>query len=236
VSPSRTATSLPEASEEWRPMAFGFQEAKTIRDPVCEPLWAGRRVFAAVADGRVALRGEEGEPLEGFKGLREAISTSVYAGEALLDGYLLPAPLRATVGAEAPLGMDSTPTANEMSRQMVMGSGGVNRNKEKLRIAEERRVEVHPAEPTAFVAIDLLWLDGEPLIDVPLLERKRHLDSVVVDHELVRRTVIVRPPVEAWYGQWRALGFREFAVKSANSRYRPGTASDHWTTAFIPKR
>jgi ATP-dependent DNA ligase len=93
-----------------------------------------------------------------------------------------------------------------------------------------------PNAPTAIVAVDLLWLDGESLIDVPLLERKRLLESALLDHELVRRTMVVRPPVEAWYGQWRALGFREFAVKGANSRYRPGTVSPHWATQIIPRR
>ncbi len=48
-------------------------------------------------------------------------------------------------------------------------------------------------EDHAFVAIDLLWLDGEPLDDVPLLERKRLLDTVLAQSRLVRVTPFVRP-------------------------------------------
>jgi len=233
VSSSGPASALTAERETWRPMAFGFKSAKGIKDPVCEPLWAGRRTIADVRASGVELHDEVGDSLEGFADLRAAIKGSSVARELVIDGYLLPAPLRDTVGAEALIGDESAPTARQM---LLLGGGGTNRRKEELRNAEERRVRLTPEGPTAFMAVDLLWLDGESLLDVPLLERKRLLDSALVDHELVRRTMIVRPPVEAWYAQWRALGFREFAIKSANSRYRPGTASDAWTTQPIPRR
>jgi hypothetical protein len=223
-------------TETWRPMAFGLKEPKRIRDPLCEPLWSGRRVLAEIAGPRVTLRDEDGRVLDGYDALRAALTAATYAADAIVDGYLLPAPIRDTVGAEAPLGMDTTPTASQMSRQMLLGGGGTNKRREQLELAAARAVELPTDGPTALIAVDLLWLDGQSLVDVPLLERKRLLDAVVVDHELVRRTVLVRPPVEAWYAQWRALGFREYAVKGANSRYEPGGASDHWTTAPIPKR
>lgn len=223
-------------TETWRPMAFGLQEPKRIRDPLCEPLWSGRRVLAEIAADRVTLRDEDGLVLDGYDRLRMALKEAAYATDLIVDGYLLPAPIRDTVGAEALPGMETTPTASQISRQMLLGGGGTNKRREQRELAAAREVDLPPDAPTAMVAVDLLWLDGQPLVDVPLLERKRLLDAVLVDHELVRRTVLVRPPVEAWYAQWRALGFREYAVKAANSRYQPGGASDHWTTAPIPKR
>src|SRR5258706_452403 len=132
--------------------------------------------------------------------------------------------------------METTPTASQISRQMLLGGGGRNKRREPRGVAAAREVDLPPDAPTAMVAVDLLWLDGQPLVDVPLLERKRLLDAVLVDHELVRRTVLVRPPVEAWYAQWRALGFREYAGKAAHSRYQPGGARDPRTTPPIPQR
>jgi len=67
-------------------MAFGPVEAKKIRDPVCEPLWAGRRVLADVSNGDVRLRDENGEPLIGFDALRAAIAESAVAVELIVDG------------------------------------------------------------------------------------------------------------------------------------------------------
>ena len=88
----------------------------------------------------------------------------------------------------------------------------------------------------AFVAVDLLLVDDEPLVDIPLLERKRILEGVLDEGELVRRTAFVRPPVDAWLGTWRSIGFGELAYKAANSRYRPGEQNPDWATARIPPR
>ena len=74
------------------------------------------------------------------------------------------------------------------------------------------------------MAIDLLWLDGESLLDVPLLERKRLLESVLDESELVRRGAFVRPPIETWIGSWRALGFVRHLLQG---RQRPLPAGRH---------
>src|SRR5258706_765027 len=206
-------------TETWRPMAFGLQEPKRIRDPLCEPLWSGRRVLAEIAADRVTLRDEDGLVLDGYDRLRMALKEAAYATDLIVDGYLLPAPIRDTVGAEALPGMETTPTASQISRQMLLGGGGTNKRREQRELAAARQVDLPPDAPTAMVAVDLLWLDGQPLVDVPLLERKRLLDAVLVDHELVRRTVLVRPPVEAWYAQWRARAVRGHAVNGAHTRY-----------------
>ena len=88
----------------------------------------------------------------------------------------------------------------------------------------------------AFVAIDMLWLDGEPLFDVPLLERKRLLESVLAETDLIRVGQYVRPPIDTWIGSWRALGFSGMTFKAANGRYRPGTTAKDWATASMPRR
>jgi ATP-dependent DNA ligase len=86
-----------------------------------------------------------------------------------------------------------------------------------------------------FVAVDLLRIDGETLLDVPLLERKRLLDGILVEGPLVRRGIHVKPPIDLWLSTWRSLGFRSLAYKQANSRYRPGEANEDWATASIPR-
>ena len=83
---------------------------------------------------------------------------------------------------------------------------------------------------------DLLWLDGDSLLDVPLLERKRLLGSIVPGDELVRAGPYVRPPIATWVGSWRAQGFDGLTFKEANSRYRPGQVTKEWTVTTMPRR
>ncbi|HEX7948962.1 MAG TPA: hypothetical protein VF494_01330 [Candidatus Limnocylindrales bacterium] len=230
---TRSATANPHT---WRPMAFGTREAKHIRNPLCEPLWAGRRSLVHVDPAGVTIRDEEADELEGFEALRDALRASNLAIEVVLDGYLMPGPLRSNPVADPAPGAESMLSAGQLARQMFVGGGGSNRRREALERAEARRVVLEPEGPTAYVAIDLLWLDGQPLLDVPLLERRRLLESALAEADLVRRSVAVRPPVEAWYAQWKALGILEFAVKDANSRYTPGGESPDWVAAPIPRR
>jgi ATP-dependent DNA ligase len=232
---TRTDSPVIVETERWRPMAFGFKAPRRIRDPILEPLWGGERVLIEVAGPAVRMRSTEGDVVRGFDDLHDAVADSAEAAELVLDGYVLPAPLQALVDSAALAGVASMPSAGQMHRQFLLGNFGMNRHKEQLEAAEARVFDLPPDEPAAFVAIDLLWLDGEPLLDIPLMERKRLLDSALRDQELVRQTVAVHPPVETWYRQWRSFGFREFAIKDANSRYKPGGASDLWTTAAIPR-
>jgi bifunctional non-homologous end joining protein LigD len=121
-----------------------------------------------------------------------------------------------------------------MARQLIVG--GRNRRAELVEALEARaEVRPGPGEEVAFVAVDLLELDGESLLDVPLLERKRLLDAVIAESALVRVGIHVRAPVDVWLGTWRNVGFRMVAYKDPNGRYRPGEPNDGWATAEIPK-
>ncbi len=87
----------------------------------------------------------------------------------------------------------------------------------------------------SYVAFDLLWLDGESLLDVPLLERRRLLDTALAESDVVRRGTFVRPPIGGWIRSWRAQGFVGLTFRAANSRYAPGVANTEWATAPMPR-
>jgi len=217
-------------------MAFGHERSWKITDPICEPLWGGRRVLVEVAEGQVAIRGTDGGDVTGYDDLRVAIADATFADEALFDGALLPAPLRDTEGARVRVGTDAARSAGDRVKHIFVGESPLSGKRAALEIADEARLPAPGDEPAAFVASDLLWIDGQSLLDVPLLERKRVLESALDERELVRRSKVVRPPVENWFGQWRALGFEEVTYKAANGRYRPGTVADDWTVIVMPRR
>jgi ATP-dependent DNA ligase len=217
-------------------MAYGHKAPHKIADPICEPLWGGKRVLIEVADGRVDMRSTDGAEVEGYDVLREAIAQAAFADELLLDGSLLPAPLRDTEGARVRVGLDSVKSPGDRVKHIFIGESPLTGKREALQQADEARIPAPGDQPAAFVATDLLWIDGQSLLDVPLLERKRVLESALDERELVRRTMVVRSPVETWFAQWRALGFEEVAFKGANGRYRPGTVAEDWTVIVMPRR
>ena len=79
-----------------------------------------------------------------------------------------------------------------------------------------------------FGAFDLLEVDGDPLIGVPLLERKRHLESLVTPSPNVRLTAYVTRGLRAWRDTLTGLGFKRVVLKDWNSPYSPGQTASSW--------
>jgi hypothetical protein len=215
---------------DWRPQAFGRRNAKDIRDPVIEPMWRGDRVIVTVDGDAITVADVDGAPIaDDVDQIVAELQTAVLADAVVLDGYLTrqatPAPGTVyLVGSELP-------TAGQMTSQMLVGRGLTARAMTK---PEEDEAQLDKDNPLAFVAVDLLLVDDQPLLEIPLLERKRLLESVVRESDLVRRGAYVRPPIDTWLASWRSLGFRELAYKSANGRYQPGGVNDTWAIARIP--
>ena len=83
-----------------------------------------------------------------------------------------------------------------------------------------------PPERRAFVATDLLELDGHPLLDVPFQERHRLLESVLEEGRQIRADPVVKQPVAGWLAGWRRLGFDHVLARHQNARYHPGEHRD----------
>ena len=142
-----------------------------------------------------------------------AIGAAVIADEAVIDGILTDEATHTGAGVASIPESKST-----VVRMLVRQEADVE--------VEAKDVRVDPVE--AFVALDLLRLDGQSLLDVPLLERKRLLESVIEQGDLVRVSVHARPPVEAWVASWKGAGLKGAMLKAANSRYVPGSSSPEW--------
>jgi len=80
----------------------------------------------------------------------------------------------------------------------------------------------------AFVAIDLVELEGASLAEVPYQERRRLLASVLAETTRVHISPSVRQPVGAWLRAWRGDGFTHYVAKHVNSRYHPGERANDW--------
>ncbi|MDA8202887.1 MAG: hypothetical protein M0Z49_09015 [Chloroflexi bacterium] len=222
---------IPSDPRAWRPQtARPSRRPRPVVDPIIEPHWGGLRVIAHVARGtssdeagRCVLLDDLGEDVTHEEPeVVEAILAALGAEDAVLDGYL-------TDQATRPGTQVSMLPVARRSGNIVMG------HRMDADIAPP--LEDDAPRPVAFVAVDVLRVDGQDLLEIPLLERKRLLDSLLEVGELVRVSPYTRPPVEAWLRSWRAAGFDGVVLKAANSRYRPGSETVEWTISFAnPER
>jgi hypothetical protein len=230
------ASDAASAAATWRPQLYGDKRANTIDDPIVEPLWTGPRVLAFVAGDTVHLTDADGQAVEGHESVRSELAESALGATMLVEGFLTPEPLQAPAAVAGRDGVAS-PKVGDAVTQMILGTRGERSLRLAARNEEARRRSVDGGEDLlAFVAVDLLWLDDESLCDVPLLERKRILESVVTEGHLVRVGIHVKPPIDTWLGSWRSFGFNRLSFKAANSRYLPGRKNQEWAQAEIPRR
>lgn len=218
----------PADPREWRPQRpRPRRSAPAISNALVEPLWEGIHVIvhwergeAPDALARLALIDEIGEEVEEDETgavLPEQLRQSMLAGDAVIDGYL-------TRQASRPGAVVSTALVPQAgSFNPIFGP--------RVEVGTSPLEESRDA-PLAFVAVDLLRVDGETLLDVPLLERKRLLDGVLAESELIRVSPYTQPPIDQWLSTWSAAGFRGVMLKAANSRYRPGEETDEWTATL----
>jgi len=228
-----------------RPQAFGRRRADDFDQPFVEPLWSGVRVIAAATSDAAVLYDEEGEAVPELEVVRVALQRAVaHTAEGLIiDGFLVKRVTQddASDDDEARPLPDDAVEAIPSSAQLVTKSFlGIRRNRSQEKIekldAEAAARTFTDDDVVQLVATDLLWLDGQWLLDVPLQERKRLLDSVIPASERIRSGPYVRPPFQTWIGSWRSQGFTGLTFKEANSRYRPGEVAADWTTADMPRR
>jgi ATP-dependent DNA ligase len=189
-----------------------------IRDPIVEPLWSGTRLMAHVSavGPRLRLIDRFGVDVAAeTPALPELIADALATDDAIVDGIITSQATRGGVGV-ASIAQPRT----SMTSLITRNDAGV----------EIRPPAADEVTPEAFVALDLLRVDGEDLLDLPLLERKRLLESVVVQGDRIRISVVCRPPVDAWVATWQGAGLRGAMLKGANSRYVPGGQTDEWRT------
>ena len=82
--------------------------------------------------------------------------------------------------------------------------------------------------PVEIVAFDLLWLDGESLVERPLADRRERLESVVHEGKGLRLMYTVPTQGTRFFAIAKEHGLEGIVGKRAPSRYQPGRRSDDW--------
>ncbi len=219
---------VPDDPLEWAPMrAYIGRRTFDVTDPVVEPLWSGSRALAHVTvtpetdpPAQVRLIEEGGLDLsDELPAVVRALAEGVLALEAIVDGVITRQLALDGVGAAAIPEVRSRPT------EMFVRSN-LDFDVEPRGVIEEQLAQSEPVD--GFVAVDLLRVDGTSLLDVPLLERKRLLESVIAPSQRLRVSAHVRPPVDPWVATWKSMGLAGGIMKAANSRYHPSDDTIEW--------
>ena len=198
--PSRRPLGWRPRWSSWRPQRFGDGAARNIKDPIIEPLWVGTRAIVRVgfAD-RPEIADERGEPIVDVPAVVAQIETAALAASLVLDGYLTSQATRATEGV---IPRTRGAVGRRHGRPAVPRLGGQRRRRSWPRRGKPRR----SAASWRSSRSTSCWSMTTPLLDVPLLERKRILDGVLDETDLVRRTAYVRPPIDPGSGRGGASG------------------------------
>ena len=176
-------------------------------DWLFEPMWPGERLLVRIEGSSVDVSNAMGESVgDAFGELIGVVRPAVMADGAVVDGVWTAQPF---VGD----GSLARTWADTLAEEGLSGEMPDP-------LASERR--------RAFVAVDLLELDGEPLYDVPFAERRRILESVIDEGIQVRLSPVVKFPVAGWLVGWRENGFSHYLAKHQNSHYFPGERNDDW--------
>jgi DNA ligase D-like protein (predicted ligase)/DNA ligase D-like protein (predicted polymerase)/DNA ligase D-like protein (predicted 3'-phosphoesterase) len=133
----------------------------------------------------------------------------------LIDMHRQLAARNAVVDGEiVALGRDGRPSFERMQDRFHRHPEELARNKGRV--------------PVQFLAFDLLWLDGRPLLDLPLVERRARLAEVLVETRDIRLSQVVEGAGTAFFDQVKELKLEGIVAKRAASPYRPGARSPDW--------
>ena len=85
-----------------------------------------------------------------------------------------------------------------------------------------------PGTPLVYEAFDVLEVEGEPLVDLPLRERRRRLEQLVDRRSKIVRISEAFDDGEALYDAAKAQALEGIVAKRADSPYRQGKRTREW--------
>jgi bifunctional non-homologous end joining protein LigD len=180
-----------------------------------EVKWDGYRVEAVIRDGRARIwtrnRVDAATYFPDLAGPADWID----AREAVVDGEVV---------ALDPDGRPDFSLLQDRTGLRGLEVATRRRSSDAPRLSAEDRAAI----PLAYMAFDLLYLDGRSLLDVPLEDRKRALRGVLRPHPMVRYASHVMEEGETFTRFAAERGLEGVVAKRRDSRYQPGKRTRDW--------
>jgi DNA ligase-1 len=175
-----------------------------------EPKYDGIRAQLHKSGSEVGLFSRDLRPLDGeFPDLIAAASS--IAGDFVLDGELIAYAEGRKLGfSDLQKRLGRRRAEGDLFMESAEGSASV---------------------PLRYVAFDLLWADGESLLDVSLIERRERLEKIPVDGMLTRIEVLRAADADGVDSAFKTAlkeGHEGLIVKEIKGVYTPGRRGKSW--------
>lgn len=180
---------------------LGKGDPPSGEDWLYEVKWDGVRAICYIEDGQLRMVSRNGNSMERQYPELSILPHQVDAATAILDGEI------------AALDNRGLPSFELLQRRITVGDAGS--------IAALAR-----SRPVVFFAFDLLYLDGQDLRGVPLVERKALLHKILKPNDLVRYSDHFAGAGEELLKAAKAQGLEGIVGKRASSLYESRRTSD----------
>jgi bifunctional non-homologous end joining protein LigD len=127
------------------------------------------------------------------------------------------------------LGMHEAVLDGEIVAFNEAGKPSFERLQRRMHVTSPSSVKrLASSTPVVYAIFDLLYLDGESLIELPYSERRAHLESLELGGRAWRVPAVHPGEGEALLEATRAQGLEGVVAKRLDSRYEPGGRSGAW--------
>jgi bifunctional non-homologous end joining protein LigD len=170
-------------------------------DCIFEVKWGGVRAIAELDTNRVAIHGRNLRDLTPLYPEVSALAGCLDATHALVDGEIVA------------WGAETLPSFDLLRPRLLR---------------PEAPVAPRARSPVIYFVFDLLELDGESLLEQPLVERRNRLHERLKPHRVVQAGDFVLNDGVAFFDAVQAHGLEGIVAKEKHSVYRPGEQSSAW--------
>lgn len=167
--------------------------------------WRGERVLVTCEPGNVRVHASDGREITGAVPDVRRLGRATGSLELVLDGVV------------AEIDADGRPTGR---------CDGLQRRLQKASDATWRRLARE--HPVAFLAFDVLWLEGHPVVTLPWSERRELLEQIALAGPAWQTPVAHRGDVAPIIEAAAAAGLPGVVLKAVESSYEPGVTSAAW--------
>jgi DNA ligase D-like protein (predicted ligase) len=169
---------------------------------VFEPKWDGMRCIAYVKNQKVELQNRNLKIVTKSYPELETIANNVKANRAILDGEIVV--------------LDKGLPSFELLQYRFGANDPI-----QIRMLSRKM-------PTTYIAFDLLHLNGQDLVDRPLIDRRQKLAKIIANGPHMLLSQYVSTHGKSYFRNALNLGFEGAMAKGADSVYQIGTRSEDW--------